>query len=96
MASSSKKKTTMAKIMRENRLRERRLDKQARKDARKRASAESPDGLLDPPDTTAGETASTDTTPGKPGALDTPAGEAEAASVGESAPEPVVQAPAAG
>ena len=37
MASSGKKKTTMAKLMRESRLRERRLDKQARKDARKAA-----------------------------------------------------------
>jgi hypothetical protein len=36
MASSGKKKTTMAKLMRESRLREKRLDKQARKDARKR------------------------------------------------------------
>ena len=35
MASSGKKKTTMAKLMRESRLRERRQDKQARKDARK-------------------------------------------------------------
>jgi hypothetical protein len=40
MASSSKKKTTMAKINRENAVRERRLRKQARKDARKRAAAE--------------------------------------------------------
>ena len=40
MASSGKKKTTMAKIMRESRLRERRLDKQARKDARKNAPAQ--------------------------------------------------------
>jgi len=39
MASSGKKKTTMAKLMRESRLRERRLDKQARKDARKRGPA---------------------------------------------------------
>lgn len=38
MASGGKKKTTMAKLARENRLRERRLDKQARKDARKPAS----------------------------------------------------------
>jgi hypothetical protein len=37
MASNAKKKTTMAKIMREQRLRERRLDKQAKKDARKLA-----------------------------------------------------------
>jgi hypothetical protein len=40
MASSGKKKTTMAKLMRESRLRERRLDKQARKDARKQAQAD--------------------------------------------------------
>jgi hypothetical protein len=40
MGSSGKKKTTMAKLMRESRLRERRLDKQARKDARKRAAAD--------------------------------------------------------
>jgi hypothetical protein len=37
MASSGKKKTTMAKLTRENKLRERRLDKQAKKDARKQA-----------------------------------------------------------
>lgn len=42
MASSGKKKTTMAKLNRESRLRERRLDKQARKDARKRAAAHGP------------------------------------------------------
>ncbi len=42
MASRGKKKTTMAKLTRESRLRERRLDKAARKDARKRASAEYP------------------------------------------------------
>jgi hypothetical protein len=39
MASSGKKKTTMAKLTRESRLRERRLDKQARKNARKQAAA---------------------------------------------------------
>ena len=39
MASSGKKKTTMAKLSRESRLRERRLDKQARKNARKYAAA---------------------------------------------------------
>lgn len=43
MASSGKKKTTMAKLTRESRLRERRLDKQARKDARKQAQADHPD-----------------------------------------------------
>ncbi len=35
MASRGKKKTTMAKLAREHRLRERRIDKQAKKDARK-------------------------------------------------------------
>ena len=43
MASSGKKKTTMAKLQRETRLRERKRDKQARKDAR-RHSALNPDG----------------------------------------------------
>ena len=40
MASSSKKKTTMAKINRENAVRERRLKKQARKVERKQAAAD--------------------------------------------------------
>jgi hypothetical protein len=38
MASGGKKKTTFAKLARESRLRERRLEKQAKKDARKQAS----------------------------------------------------------
>jgi hypothetical protein len=42
MASSGKRKTTMAKLARERRLQEKRLDKQARKEARKLA-AEQPD-----------------------------------------------------
>ena len=42
MASSGKKKTTFAKLARESRLRERRLDKQAKKDARKRAAEVQP------------------------------------------------------
>lgn len=37
MASSGKKKTTFQKLAREQKLRERRLDKQAKKDARKHA-----------------------------------------------------------
>jgi hypothetical protein len=37
MPSSGKKKTTFAKLAREQKLRERRLDKQAKKDARKAA-----------------------------------------------------------
>jgi hypothetical protein len=40
MASTSKRKTTMAKLNRERRLLERRLEKKAKKDARKRASAQ--------------------------------------------------------
>jgi hypothetical protein len=39
MASSSKKKTTMGKLNRENAVRERRLRKQARKDERKQAAS---------------------------------------------------------
>jgi hypothetical protein len=49
MASSGKKKTTMAKLMRESRLRERRLDKQAKKDARKLAGGDGSDWLADGP-----------------------------------------------
>jgi hypothetical protein len=41
MASGAKKKTTMAKLNRENKLRERRAVKQAKKDARKREAAAS-------------------------------------------------------
>lgn len=40
MASGGKKKTTMAKLDRERRMRERRMDKQARKDARKQLAAD--------------------------------------------------------
>jgi hypothetical protein len=40
MASRGKKKTTMAKLTREARLRDRRLEKEARKNARKRAAAD--------------------------------------------------------
>jgi len=43
MGSSGKKKTTMAKLARENRLRERRFMKQAKKDARRQASTDQPD-----------------------------------------------------
>ena len=43
MASTGKKKTTMAKLTRESKLRERRVEKQARKLARKHAAAQPPD-----------------------------------------------------
>ncbi|HTE60859.1 MAG TPA: hypothetical protein VK631_10950 [Solirubrobacteraceae bacterium] len=49
MASSSKKKTTFAKMTRENKVRERRLTKQARKDERKRAAAAQPEGQTETP-----------------------------------------------
>ncbi len=39
MASSGKRKTTMAKLMREAKLRERRVEKNARKEARQREQA---------------------------------------------------------
>jgi hypothetical protein len=42
MASSSKKKTTMAKLNREAAVRERRLRKQAKRDAKKQAAAAPP------------------------------------------------------
>ena len=61
MGSSSKRQTTMAKIAREHAVRERRLRKQAKKDARKQAAAgqegapsETPSGedrLTEPPST---------------------------------------------
>jgi hypothetical protein len=47
MASSGKKKTTMAKLMRESRLRERRQEKAARKVRRKEAAALGPQPLTD-------------------------------------------------
>jgi hypothetical protein len=40
MASSGKRRTTAAKLNREAKLRERRIDKQARKEARKQAAAD--------------------------------------------------------
>jgi hypothetical protein len=53
MSPAGKKKTTMAKLTRESRLRERRLEKAARKRARKDAAAHAandPDAaLLQPP-----------------------------------------------
>ncbi len=49
MASRGKKKTTFAKLARESRLRERRLDKQAKKDARRQASATQPAQLREEP-----------------------------------------------
>ena len=49
MASNAKKKTTMKKLNRENAVRERRLRKQIRKDARKQAAAADTDRPSDTP-----------------------------------------------
>jgi hypothetical protein len=49
MGSSAKRKTTMAKLNRERRLRERRAEKQAKKLARKQAAAEQAEGPADTP-----------------------------------------------
>lgn len=48
MGSNGKKRTTMAKLQRENRLSEKRMDKQARKDARKQAAADDRAGRARP------------------------------------------------
>jgi hypothetical protein len=48
MASTGKRKTTMAKLARESRLRERRMEKAARKRARKDAAAQPPDQPVAP------------------------------------------------
>ena len=45
MASNAKKKTTMAKLNREQRMREKRMDKQLRKEERKRQAALEASGL---------------------------------------------------
>lgn len=47
MASSGKKKTTFAKLAREQKLRERRRDKQAKKEARKATGETDPAGFGD-------------------------------------------------
>jgi hypothetical protein len=49
MASNAKKKTTFAKLNRENAVRERRLQKEAKKAARKLAATERPDVAAEPP-----------------------------------------------
>jgi hypothetical protein len=63
MGSSGKKKTTMAKLARESRLRERRLNKQVKKDARKRASSDHPDAQESPLETPTAPSTPPDRTP---------------------------------
>jgi hypothetical protein len=50
MASNAKRKTTMAKLNREAKLRDKRLQKQARKDARKQAPRIPPEPVAPPAD----------------------------------------------
>jgi hypothetical protein len=84
MASSGKKKTTMAKLMRESRLRERRLEKQAKRDARKHAPTDGA-GQLD-------DAAQVDGA-GQPGdALDPANGASAQPDVGDSTLETVAEA----
>jgi hypothetical protein len=76
------RKTTMAKLSREARLRERRLEKKARKDARKRQAAEGPRDGYDTP-------GSDDMTDGSGAAGDEPASAGDPAAVEqELAPDP--------
>jgi hypothetical protein len=55
MASSSKRKTTMAKLNREKAVRERRLRKQAKKNARRQAALDAASGAPDAPPATASD-----------------------------------------
>ena len=59
MASSGKRKTTMAKLTRESKLRQRRQDKQAKKEARKLAPAHHPDEPGDALNATTGDSSRT-------------------------------------
>jgi hypothetical protein len=63
MAGSGKKRTTMAKLTRESRLRERRLDKRAKKDARKLAPANDAYPPDDAPSEPAGESTQAESGP---------------------------------
>jgi hypothetical protein len=55
MASSGKRKTTMSKLTRENKLRERRIEKQAKKAARKLAATDEQDAAALTADPAEGE-----------------------------------------
>ncbi|MDX6689530.1 MAG: hypothetical protein QOG15_987 [Solirubrobacteraceae bacterium] len=62
MAGAGKKKTTMAKLNRESKLREKRLDKQARKEARKLAASQPEEEAVDTYDAETGEPREADET----------------------------------
>jgi len=77
MGSGGNKRTTMAKLNRESKLRERRAEKQARKAARKQAGAEPvqrDEVTVDPAPPTAEED---EGAPRSPGAIPAPAGSAQ-------------------
>jgi hypothetical protein len=63
MGSSGKKKTTMAKLARENRLRERRLNKQAKREARKQGPSDHLDATGGCPEAGMADSAPPDPTP---------------------------------
>jgi hypothetical protein len=63
MGSGGKKKTTMAKLARENRLRERRLNKEAKREARRHASSDQPGTWQDPPEAGTAQPAPPDSRP---------------------------------
>ena len=58
MASGSKRKTTMAKIMRENKVREKAMNKRARKDARMYEAANPPAPEAEPAESVSARSAS--------------------------------------
>ena len=60
MASGGKKKTTMAKLNREHKLRERRMEKKAKKDARKLAGSATSSASSPIPETPAAGSAAPD------------------------------------
>jgi hypothetical protein len=84
---SGNKKTTMAKLNRERKLRERRLDKQAKKDAKKHPSPQQPGQPGYVP--RGGDDQSTPAGTGEPALA--PVGEPALAPVGEPALAPVVR-----
>ena len=60
MASGGKRKTTMAKLNREHKLRERRMEKKAKKDARKLAGSATSSASSPTPETPAAGSAAPD------------------------------------
>jgi hypothetical protein len=84
MGSGGKKKTTMAKLARENRLRERRQNKAAKREARRHAPPGDPDTEEGPAE---GGEAEPDSLDSRPGAVE-PTAEANAAEAREEQSDP--------